>query len=82
MGQVLLGVDWILPTTHTSCIDKDGIRHDAVGADPVQANVSDIAALEAHAFLPCGVPAPRMPVAPAVAGRVPESVRSEKLNVS
>ena len=31
---------------------------------------------------PCGVPAPRMPVSPAVAGRVPEPVRSEKFNVS
>ena len=28
---------------------------------------------------PCGVPAPRMPVTPAVAGRVPELVRSEKI---
>ena len=63
-------------------IDKDGVRHGAVGMDPEHANASDIAALETHAFGPCGVPAPRVPVTPAVAGRVPEPVRSEKSNVS
>jgi hypothetical protein len=67
---------------NSSYIDKDGIGHGAVGMDPEHASASDIAALETHAFRPCWVPASRVPVTPAVAERVPESVRSEKSNVS
>jgi hypothetical protein len=39
---------------NSSYIDKDGIGHSAVGMDPEHANASEIAALETHAFLPCG----------------------------
>src|ERR1700731_3562024 len=47
--------------------------------DPVHANASDIAALETHAFAPCWVPAFQVPVTRAVAERVPEPARSEKI---
>src|ERR1700724_26730 len=47
--------------------------------DPVHANACDIAALETHAFAPCWVPAFQVPVTRAVAERVPEPARSEKI---
>jgi hypothetical protein len=82
MGQVLLGVERILPTTNPSCIDKDGAVMAPLSSILCTRTPPILLLSKLTRFAPCWVPASQVPVTRAVAERVPVPARSEKFNVS